>query len=301
MNATERILVYGELPKEGIREKSTDPAPNAWPKGSIKFTNASLAYREGLPLVLKDVSFSFKQSEKIGIVGRTGAGKSSLLQALFRIVELHSGKIEIDGVDISTVGLDTLRRGLALVPQDPVLFLGTVRENIDPLKTRTDAELLQALRRSWLLPPDGATDPVAEAKFGLDSPVSDEGANFSSGERQLIALCRALVKASPIIVLDEASSSVDVETDAKVQQTIQKEFNSSTLLCIAHRLNTIVYYDRILVMDGGKVAELDSPLNLFDKEDSIFRSLCDEAGLSRADILRIRSGEEAMAITSKSH
>jgi len=151
------------------------------------------------------------------------------------------------------------------------------------------------------LPPDGATDPVAEAKFGLDSPVSDEGANFSSGERQLIALCRALVKASPIIVLDEASSSVDVETDAKVQQTIQKEFNSSTLLCIAHRLNTIVYYDRILVMDGGKVAELDSPLNLFDKEDSIFRSLCDEAGLSRADILRIRSGEEAMAITSKSH
>jgi len=176
------------------------------------------------------------------------------------------------------------------------LFLGTIRENIDPLKTRTDAELIQALQRSWLLPPDGVSDPNIEAKFALDAQVSDEGSNFSAGERQLIALCRALVKASPIIVLDEASSSVDVETDSKVQQTIRKEFTSSTLLCIAHRLNTIVYYDRILVMDAGKLAELDTPLNLFDKEDSIFRSLCDEAGISRADIIRIRSGDDSLTI-----
>jgi len=225
-------------------------------------------------------------------VGRTGAGKSSLLQALFRIVELNSGRIEIDGVNTRDIGLNVLRERMALVPQDPILFLGTLRKNLDPMKTRTDAELLEALRRAWLLPPDGTKDPIAEAKFGLDATVGDEGSNYSAGERQLIALCRALVKGSKIIVLDEASSSVDVETDAKVQRTIQQEFMGSTLLCIAHRLNTIVYYDRILVMDNGKVAEFDTPLALFDNEHSVFRSLCSEAGLSRQDILRIRSGSK---------
>ncbi|KAH9896823.1 P-loop containing nucleoside triphosphate hydrolase protein [Cubamyces lactineus] len=159
----------------------------------------------------------------------------------------------------------------------------------DPTNTRTDAELIDSLRRAWLLPRDGSSDPAAEAKFSLTSNVSDEGSNYSAGEKQLLALCRALVKNSRIIVLDEATSNVDVETDAKVQRTIQTEFSSSTLLCIAHRLNTIVYYDRILVMDAGKVAEFDTPLNLFDKEDSIFRSLCNEANLSRADILKIRA------------
>jgi len=209
-------------------------------------------------------------------------------------------------VNIADIGLDTLRERLALVPQDPVLFLGTLRENLDPLKTRTDAEVIKALQRAWLLPQDGVVDAAAQAKFSLDSNVTDEGSNFSAGERQLIALCRALVKGSRIIVLDEASSSVDVETDAKVQRTIQKEFSESTLLCIAHRLNTVVYYDRILVLDSGKVAELDEPLNLFDKEDSIFRSLCDEAGLSRQDIVRIRSGTKvddilAEAVTDEDH
>jgi len=213
-----------------------------------------------------------------------------LLQVLFRIVELKEGKIEVDGINTREIGLDVLRENMALVPQDPILFLGTLRENLDPKNTRTDAEIITALRRAWLLPQDGApNDPIAEAKFSLDSVVGDEGSNFSAGERQLIALCRALVKGSKIIVLDEASSSVDVETDSKVQRTIQQEFKGSTLLCIAHRLNTIVYYDRIIVMDNGKVAEFDTPLALFDRADSIFRSLCNEAGLSRADIVRIRS------------
>ncbi|KII85509.1 hypothetical protein PLICRDRAFT_145262 [Plicaturopsis crispa FD-325 SS-3] len=289
MNAVERVLVYTELAPEGDAVTPNDP-PASWPeKGEIQFNDVQLAYRKGLPLVLKGISFNVRPGEKVGIVGRTGAGKSSLLQALFRVVELENGKIEIDGHDIRNMGLDVLRSRLALVPQDSILFMGTLRENLDPQGTRTDAELLSALQRAWLLPRDGSTDPAAEAKFSLDSTVGDDGSNYSAGERQLLALCRALVKNSRIIVLDEATSSVDVETDSKLQKTIQTEFANSTLLCIAHRLNTISYYDRILVMDGGKIAEFDTVLNLFDKEDSIFRSLCNEAGLSRQDILRIRA------------
>ncbi|KAG2004754.1 ATP-binding cassette transporter [Coprinopsis cinerea AmutBmut pab1-1] len=294
MNAVERVLHYADLPSEGERQTSQDPPPS-WPeKGEIEFKNVELAYREGLPLVLKDVSFQIRPGEKVGIVGRTGAGKSSLLQALFRMVEVQSGKIEIDGVNIRTIGLESLRTRLALVPQDSVLFLGTLRDNLDPKRTRTDAELIQVLQRAWLLPKDGTVDPAAEAKFSLDAIVGDEGSNFSVGEKQLLALARALVKNSRIIVLDEATSSVDVETDAKLQRTIQTEFTTSTLLCIAHRLNTVAYYDRVMVMDQGKVAEFDTVLNLFDKEDSIFRSLCDEANLQRADILRIRSEHQKL-------
>ncbi|KAI0795014.1 multidrug resistance-associated ABC transporter [Abortiporus biennis] len=289
-NAVERVLHYTELPPEGDDTTPNDP-PSSWPdKGAIKFDKVDLAYREGLPLVLKGVDFEVKPGEKVGIVGRTGAGKSSLLQALFRIVNVQDGSIVIDGYNIHDIGLDTLRTRLALVPQDSTLFLGTLRENLDPQATRTDAEIISALKRAWLLPRDNSpVDPVVEAKFSLDATVSDEGSNYSAGEKQLLALCRALVKNSKIIILDEATSSVDVETDAKLQKTIQTEFASSTLLCIAHRLNTIVYYDRVLVMDAGQVAEFDTPLNLFDKEDSIFRSLCNEAGLSRQDIVRIRS------------
>ncbi|KIP09393.1 hypothetical protein PHLGIDRAFT_534837 [Phlebiopsis gigantea 11061_1 CR5-6] len=288
-NAVERVLHYTELPSEGATTTPNDP-PASWPdQGKIEFNEVELAYREGLPLVLQGVTFEVNAGEKVGVVGRTGAGKSSLLQALFRIVNVKAGSITIDGRNIRDMGLDVLRSRLALVPQDSTLFLGTLRENLDPQNTRTDAELIEALKRAWLLPRDGPADPAADAKFSLDAAVSDEGSNYSAGEKQLLALCRALIKNSRIIVLDEATSSVDVETDAKLQRTIQTEFASSTLLCIAHRLNTIVYYDRVLVMDSGHVAEFDTPLNLFDREDSIFRSLCNEAGLTRHDIVRIRA------------
>ncbi|THG96760.1 hypothetical protein EW026_g5132 [Hermanssonia centrifuga] len=288
-NAVERVLHYTELPAEGETTTPNDPPPS-WPViGAVEFKDVDLAYRPGLPLVLKGVSFEIKGGEKVGVVGRTGAGKSSLLQAIFRVVNVKNGSIVIDGHNIAEVGLHVLRSRLALVPQDSILFLGTLRENLDPQGTRTDAELIESLKRAWLLPRDGSVDPAAEAKFSLDASVTDEGSNYSAGEKQLLALCRALIKNSKIIVLDEATSNVDVETDAKLQRTIQTEFASSTLLCIAHRLNTIVYYDRVLVMDAGRVAEFDTPLNLFDKEDSIFRSLCSEAGLTRQDIVRIRS------------
>ncbi|KAI0718208.1 multidrug resistance-associated ABC transporter [Cerioporus squamosus] len=288
-NAVERILHYTEQPSEGAATTPNDPPPS-WPEsGAIEFKDVEMAYRPGLPPVLKDVSFKVNPGEKVGIVGRTGAGKSSLLQALFRIVNVQKGRIEIDGRNIADIGLDVLRGRLALVPQDSVLFQGTLRDNLDPQRTRTDAEIIDALRRAGLLPKDGPVDPTVEAKFSLDSTVGDEGSNYSAGEKQLLALCRALVRNSRIIVLDEATSNVDVETDSKVQRTIQTEFASSTLLCIAHRLNTIVYYDRVLVMDAGKVVEFDTPLNLFDKEDSVFRSLCNEANLSRNDIIKIRA------------
>ncbi|RXW22412.1 hypothetical protein EST38_g3441 [Candolleomyces aberdarensis] len=292
MNAVERVTHYTELPPEGDLQSPDDP-PTSWPQnGGIQFNNVDLVYRPGLPLVLKNVSFSIRPREKVGIVGRTGAGKTSLLQALFRTVELSAGSIEIDGVDVRKVGLETLRTRLALVPQDNTLFMGTLRDNLDPHHLRTDAEILAALQRASLLPAQGVVDQVAEDKFRLDASVTDEGSNFSAGEKQLLALCRALVRNNRVIILDEATSNVDVETDAKVQRTIQTEFADSTLLCIAHRLNTIAYYDRVLVMDGGSVAEFDTVLNLFDKEDSIFRALCNEANLSRSDILRIREEQQ---------
>ncbi|KAF8884414.1 multidrug resistance-associated ABC transporter [Gymnopilus junonius] len=288
MNAVERVLHYVELPPEKGKIELGDP-PTSWPThGKIVFNDVKFAYRESLPLVLKGVNFSVQGGEKIGIVGRTGSGKSSLIQALFRTAELQDGAIEIDDCDISRLDYHVLRTSIALVPQDTTLFLGTLRDNLDPQGMRTDAELISILQRAWLLPKVGPVDPVVEAKFSLDAVVGDEGSNYSAGEKQLLALCRALVKNSRIIVLDEATSSVDAETDSKVQQTIQDEFSSSTLLCIAHRLNTIAHYDRILVVDDGHVSEFDTVLNLFDRENSIFRSLCDEARLTRADILKLR-------------
>ncbi|KAF9044293.1 multidrug resistance-associated ABC transporter [Panaeolus papilionaceus] len=287
MNSVERVLHYAELDPEE-KEGKAEP-PSSWPeRGAVSFRNVKLAYREGLPLVLKGVSFDVRPAEKIGIVGRTGSGKSTLIQALMRLVELQEGIIEIDNVNTAEVPLHTLRSRMALVPQDNSLFLGTLRENLDPQHSQTDSELIAVLQRASLLPKDGPIDPTVEAKFSLDAVVSDEGSNYSAGEKQLLALCRALVKNSRIIILDEATSNVDVETDSKVQRTIQTEFASSTLLCIAHRLNTIAHYDRVLVMDDGQVAELDTVLNLFDNPSSIFRSLCDEANLTRNDILKIR-------------
>ncbi|KAH9476173.1 ABC-type transporter cicA [Psilocybe cubensis] len=278
MNAVERVLHYTELPSERDDAEPIEP-PESWPaEGIITFRDVKMAYRDNLPLVLKGISFKTTAGEKIGIVGRTGSGKSSLIQALLRLVEPQEGEIEIDGVDILRLHFNTLRTRIAFVPQDTTLFLGL----------RTDAELISILQRAWLLPKDGPVDPSVEAKFSLDSVVGDEGSNYSVGERQLLALCRALVKNSRIIILDEATSSVDAETDSKLQRTIQHEFASSTLLCIAHRLNTIAHYDRIIVMDDGRIAEFDTVLNLFDRADSIFRSLCEEAHLRRDDILKLR-------------
>ncbi|CAE6373370.1 unnamed protein product [Rhizoctonia solani] len=291
MNMVERIIHYQTLEQEPPAKLDDDP-PQEWPKhGGINFRNVALRYRDGLPLVLDGLTFDVKPGERVGIIGRTGAGKSSLLTALFRVAPLAGGTIEIDGISIEKVGVETLRHRLSVIPQDAVLFEGTLRENIDPLKTRSDEQLYSALQRVKLLEL-GSGAPPKDSKLHLDNEVRDD--SFSAGERQLLALCRALIKDErKILILDEATSSVDVDTDAMVQQMIQRDFQGKTLLCIAHRLNTIAFYDRVLVMDKGRLKEYDTPLNLFDAPDSQFRAMCHKAGLSRADIVKIRENAKA--------
>lgn len=289
MNSVERVYHYAyNIDQEAaFKIEATRPGPS-WPEqGQIEFKDTVMSYQPHLPPVLKGINASIKGGEKIGICGRTGAGKSSIMVALYRLAELSGGSIEIDGVDISTLGLNDLRSKLSIIPQDPVLFQGTVRSNVDPFNESTDVELWDALRRAWLVDSkeaDRIKDKAESSnKFHLDSAVDDDGTNFSLGERQLLALARALVRNSKILILDEATSSVDFETDHKIQTTIVREFVNCTILCIAHRLRTILNYDRIIVMDSGEIIEFDTPRALFDRSDSVFRSMCDQSGITVTD------------------
>ena len=282
MNATERIHYYGtELDEEPpLILAKVDPA---WPQsGQITFDDVEMRYRAGLPLVLRGLTMTVQGGERIGIVGRTGAGKSSIMSTLFRLVELSGGTISIDGVNIATVGLKDLRTRLAIIPQDPTLFRGTIRSNLDPFNEHTDLELWSALRQSDLVDASASLDEKTHGRIHLDGVVEEEGLNFSLGQRQLMALARALVRGSQIIVCDEATSSVDMETDQKIQRTMATGFKGKTVLCIAHRLKTIINYDRICVMDQGTIAELDKPLRLWEA-GGIFRGMCDRSGIRRED------------------
>lgn len=288
MNATERIHYYGtELEEEAPLKLA--PVPDSWPeKGEIVFDNVEMRYRKDLPLVLQGLSMCVAAGERIGIVGRTGAGKSSIMSTLFRLVELSGGTISIDGVNIATVGLQDLRSRLAIIPQDPTLFRGTVRSNLDPFNEHTDLELWSALRQSDLIEADAnLDDKTTHSRIHLDATVEEEGLNFSLGQRQLMALARALVRGSQIIVCDEATSSVDMDTDQKIQRTIATGFKGKTLLCIAHRLKTIIGYDRICVMDQGSIAELDEPLKLWE-QGGTFRSMCERSGIRREDFAEMK-------------
>ncbi|KIW01785.1 uncharacterized protein PV09_06957 [Verruconis gallopava] len=281
MNSTERVHYYATQLDQEAPLKLKD-VRDTWPeKGEIIFDDVKMRYRPGLPLVLQGLTLHVQPGERIGIVGRTGAGKSSVMSTLFRMVELSGGSITIDGVNIAEVGLGDLRSRLAIIPQDPTLFRGTIRSNLDPFNEHTDLELWAALRQADLV---GAETQMEDksARINLDSVVEEEGLNFSLGQRQLMALARALVRGSQIIVCDEATSSVDMETDAKIQQTIATGFKGKTLLCIAHRLKTIINYDRIVVMDQGRIAELDTPIGLYEK-NGIFRSMCERSGIRRED------------------
>ncbi|KAI0446600.1 P-loop containing nucleoside triphosphate hydrolase protein [Xylaria telfairii] len=294
MNAVERLLHYGTQLEEEAPEHTID-VRTSWPeKGEIVFDNVEMRYRPNLPLVLKGLSIHVEGGERIGIIGRTGAGKSSIMSTLFRLVEISGGHITIDGIDIATIGLHDLRSRLAIIPQDPTLFHGTVRSNLDPFSEHSDLELWSALRQADLVPADAGPNDKDPGRIHLDSVVEEDGLNFSLGQRQLMALARALVRGSRIIVCDEATSSVDMETDDKIQKTMAEAFKGRTLLCIAHRLRTIIGYDRICVMDAGRIAELGTPLELWEIEGGIFRSMCERSGIRHEDLVATAGAPPAL-------
>ncbi|XP_069171929.1 multidrug resistance-associated protein 1 isoform X6 [Procambarus clarkii] len=272
--SVERIKEYTEVPQEADWDIPNKKPHKDWPQqGVVEFNKYSTRYRDGLELVVKDISFHIIGGEKIGIVGRTGAGKSSLTLGLFRIIEAAGGNITIDGVNISTIGLHDLRGRLTIIPQDPVLFSGTLRMNLDPFNLYDDAKVWSALEHSHL------KTFVSGLPRGLQHEISEGGENLSVGQRQLVCLARALLRKTRVLILDEATAAVDLETDDLIQQTIRREFDDCTVLTIAHRLNTIMDSVRVLVLDKGEVKEFDAPATLLQNKDSIFFGMAKDAGL----------------------
>ncbi|KAL5603731.1 hypothetical protein FOVSG1_006481 [Fusarium oxysporum f. sp. vasinfectum] len=272
--SAERVLEYTHLPSE-----APDIIPNhrpgiSWPcQGSVRFFDYSTRYRPELDLVLQNLNLNFKPGEKIGVVGRTGAGKSSLALALFRIIEPLNGGIYIDDVDISTIGVLDLRQRLTVIPQDPALFEGTVRENLDPGEEHDDTELWAALELARL------KEPVASMADGLDAKIYEGGSNLSQGQKQLVSLARAILKPLSILVLDEATAAVDTETDVHLQKALRENiFSNRTVITIAHRINTIMDSDRIVVLEKGAVVEFDTPATLMQQKGAFYQ-LVMEAGL----------------------
>lgn len=319
MNATERVIEYSRLP---IEDQSGDRPPAAWPtEGRLAVDKLVAGYASDLPPVLRGLSLQVEKNQRVGVVGRTGAGKSSLTLALFRFLEARQGSIHIDGIDISKINLHDLRSRLAIIPQDPVLFSGTIRSNLDAFDEHTDAELRDALERVQLIrgtghlsrhddnaddadyaaagaADDAANDEMNEATGNdvtpesvtttttdtntdifnsLSSKISEGGLNLSQGQRQLLCLARAIVSRPKILVLDEATSAVDMATDVLIQRSIREEFGDSTLLVIAHRLSTIADFDRILVMSEGQAVEYDRPRELLLKQ-GLFWEMVEQSG-----------------------
>ncbi|KAK6937713.1 ABC transporter-like, ATP-binding domain [Dillenia turbinata] len=267
----ERIHQYCQIPGEAPPVIEDSCPPPSWPEnGAIDLIDLKVRYKENLPLVLHGVTCHFPGGKKIGIVGRTGSGKSTLIQALFRMIEPAEGKIVIDNIDITSIGLHDLRSRLSIIPQDPTLFEGTIRGNLDPLEEHSDQEIWQALDKSQL----GAVVRQKEQK--LDTPVLENGENWSVGQRQLVALGRALLKQAKILVLDEATASVDTATDNLIQKIIRTEFKECTVCTIAHRLPTIRDSDLVLFLSDGRVAEFDSPTRLLEDKSSMFYQLVSE-------------------------
>eukprot|EP00878_Enallax_costatus_P033713 GHUV01037265.1.p1 GENE.GHUV01037265.1~~GHUV01037265.1.p1 ORF type:complete len:383 (+),score=36.29 GHUV01037265.1:122-1270(+) len=272
MNSVERLVEYHTQPEEAAAIIDPRP-PGAWPQaGAVQAVQLVVKYRPELPPVLKGISFSVNSGEKVGICGRTGCGKSTLMMVLFRMVEPSGGAILIDGLETSKIGLTDLRSRLSLVPQDPVIFSGTVRSNLDPFgQAGSDAAIWEALRQA------GIHDLVKSLGAGLDSSVQEGGNNLSSGQRQLLCMARALLRSSRILVLDEATSNVDQASDKLIQKTIRSAFAHCTVLTIAHRLHTIADADRVMVLDQGILREFDPPAELVRVEGGVFRGLMEEA------------------------
>ncbi|MBA0732801.1 hypothetical protein Gogos_016867 [Gossypium gossypioides] len=267
----ERIYQYSQIPSEAPSIIENLRPPSSWPEnGTIELVDLKVRYGENLPVVLHGVSCAFPGGMKIGIVGRTGSGKSTLIQALFRLIEPAGGRIIIDNIDISTIGLHDLRSRLSIIPQDPTLFEGTIRGNLDPLEEHSDHDIWEALEKSQL------GDIVRDKDLKLDTPVLENGDNWSVGQRQLVSLGRALLKQARILVLDEATASVDTATDNLIQKIIRTEFKNCTVCTIAHRIPTVIDSDLVLVLSDGRVAEFDTPQRLLEDKSSMFLKLVTE-------------------------
>lgn len=270
--SVERINEYSSLESEASWSIEDTKPKKEWPEyGKIEFQKYSTRYRPGLQLVIKSISCMIKSTEKVGIVGRTGAGKSSLSLSLFRLIEAAAGKIIIDGITIADLGLHDLRRKITILPQDPVLFSGSIRMNLDPFNCYNDEDVWLALEQAHL------KKVILALENGIHHECDEGGRNFSVGQRQLICLARTLLHKTKILILDEATAAVDIDTDELIQQTIRTQFKDCTIITIAHRLNTILDYDRIMVLDAGKIKEFASPQKLLQNQNSVFYSLARDA------------------------
>jgi len=291
MVSVERVLQFGDLEPEAPLELEGDKAlleqnPPRWPppQGAIEVQNMCVRYRASLPLALQDVSFSIPAGARVGIVGRTGSGKSTTVQALFRLLEAEQGQIVIDGVKIQDLGLHALRTHISVLPQVPTLFSGcTVRENLDLFSLHSDDEIAEVLTECHML------SVVNELVDGWDSIVSENGSNFSVGQRQLLCLARALLSRNKILVLDEATASVDRRTDQLLQQALLEQQTLGTILSVAHRLDTVIDNDYILVLGGGKVLEYGKPADLLRQSNGAFASMVNDTGESMAQELQRRA------------
>ncbi|XP_075494526.1 ABC transporter C family member 10-like [Primulina tabacum] len=269
--SVERLDQYMHIPSEAPEVIEENRPPVDWPtEGKVEIQNLQIKYRSDAPLVLRGISCTFEGGHKIGIVGRTGSGKTTLTAALFRLVEPAEGKIVVDGINISTIGIHDLRSRIGIIPQDPTLFTGTVRYNLDPLGQHTEQELWEILGKCQL------KEAVQEKVEGLDSPVVEDGLNWSMGQRQLFCLGRALLRRSKILVLDEATASIDNATDMILQKTIRTEFADCTVITVAHRIPTVMDCTMVLAISDGEVVEFDEPMTLMKREDSLFGQLVEE-------------------------
>ena len=268
MVGLERCLGFTSCPSEKPKEMAVDEVLNSWPsQGKIKFENFSVKYRPDTEVVLKNLNFDVDAHEKIGIVGRTGSGKSTISLCLFRIIEPMSGKISIDGVDITTLGLSKLRSSLTIIPQDPSLMEGTLRYNIDPLGKYSDSEILDVMKKidfQYI---------VQNSADGINQVIAEGGSNLSVGEKQLICIVRAILRKSKIVVMDEATASIDYQTEETIQKAINEILKDSTVLTIAHRIKTIMNCSRILALENGEIVDYDTPRNLLDKKEGLFYDL----------------------------
>jgi ABC-type multidrug transport system fused ATPase/permease subunit len=270
MSPVERLIEYiDEIPKEKERVLPSDPSSDVWiSKGKVEISNLTIAYpsQPDVP-VLKSVSLTIKEGEKIGVVGRTGAGKSTLASCLFRIIDEYQGDVIIDGRNIKTMGLETLRKQLFIILQDPILFQGSLRTNLDPENEFKDEELWQVLEKCQL------KEYVGSFEQKLDEPITENGIQFSLGQKQLLGIAVAMLKKPKIIVFDESTSAMDNDSDTIIQGIIEAHFQDATVISIAHRLNTVIQYDRILVLDQGNVVDFETPHILLQKQDSIFNQM----------------------------